>query len=530
MGEGYIIVVLLCMAGCLFLFHSCTADDSIRLHRDMMLKEVDNLILNYDVLIEREKDKLDSLKEAVSRTSGEKKVELYDDIFGKYLFMNNDSAIAYAKKMIEASYDTVSRVRGNYNLARANLCRGHETDAYAILRKTFPDTSNIKVKPYYYGLMVFRKELLGENPINWHVRFRKILPSGSVERLFSDAYVVGFTNNPGKGIALLEKHKDMFEKVPEQKAKGDYLEAEMLLQEADTVGALGKYAESAIYHLRHVTHDYRALGKLAYLLGTINENSRAYDYISFASGRVSAAKVAGEITLMNTIMLDVVKMYEDKQKRMQKRKNMMLCCISVLTVILAVCIVWLVKSRRRIKADMAIQKEQNENLSLANQRLEYSDKIKMAYLLQYMNQCSINIDNLERFKSKIKTAIRSQGLKGAESVIVKDDFQDESKKFYAEFDKLFIDLFPDFVDRLNMLLRPECAVSISKDGGMTGELRTMALIALGITDSNKIAAFLRKSVSTVYNYRVKMRNASCGERNVFEDEVADICRQRQIFN
>ena len=65
---------------------------------------------------------------------------------------------------------------------------------------------------------------------------------------------------------------------------------------------------------------------------------------------------------------------------------------------------------------------------------------------------------------------------------------------------------------------------------MTGELRTMALIALGITDSNKIAAFLRKSVSTVYNYRVKMRNASCGERNVFEDEVADICRQRQIFN
>lgn len=45
LGERYIIVVLLCMAGCLFLFHSCTADDSIRLHRDMMLKEVDNLIL-----------------------------------------------------------------------------------------------------------------------------------------------------------------------------------------------------------------------------------------------------------------------------------------------------------------------------------------------------------------------------------------------------------------------------------------------------------------------------------------------------
>ncbi|HNY23932.1 MAG TPA: hypothetical protein PKM89_04130, partial [Bacteroidales bacterium] len=54
------------------------------------------------------------------------------------------------------------------------------------------------------------------------------------------------------------------------------------------------------------------------------------------------------------------------------------------------------------------------------------------------------------------------------------------------------------------------------------ELRIFALIRLGITDSVKIAEFLRFSVSTVYNYRVKFRNAAITGRDNFEEEVMKI--------
>jgi DNA-binding CsgD family transcriptional regulator len=53
-------------------------------------------------------------------------------------------------------------------------------------------------------------------------------------------------------------------------------------------------------------------------------------------------------------------------------------------------------------------------------------------------------------------------------------------------------------------------------------LRIYALIRLGITDSVKIAQFLRYSVTTIYNYRTRIRNKAIGEREEFEDKVMKI--------
>ena len=57
---------------------------------------------------------------------------------------------------------------------------------------------------------------------------------------------------------------------------------------------------------------------------------------------------------------------------------------------------------------------------------------------------------------------------------------------------------------------------------MNTELRILALIRLGVTDSVKMAHFLRTSLSTVYNYRSKLRNAALSEQPAFEEQVARI--------
>ena len=56
------------------------------------------------------------------------------------------------------------------------------------------------------------------------------------------------------------------------------------------------------------------------------------------------------------------------------------------------------------------------------------------------------------------------------------------------------------------------------------ELRIFALIRLGITDSVKIAQFLRYSVTTIYNYRTRIRNRAVCARDDFENKVMNIAK------
>lgn len=98
----------------------------------------------------------------------------------------------------------------------------------------------------------------------------------------------------------------------------------------------------------------------------------------------------------------------------------------------------------------------------------------------------------------------------------------ELKEFYNSFDSTFLKLFPDFIDRFNDLLQPDKRLCVRPGELLTTELRVFALIRLGVRDSEQIASFLRRSLSTVYNYRVKMRNASRFPRQDFEEMVANI--------
>ena len=83
-------------------------------------------------------------------------------------------------------------------------------------------------------------------------------------------------------------------------------------------------------------------------------------------------------------------------------------------------------------------------------------------------------------------------------------------------------IYPNFVHELNMLISEECRFNEDNCKTLNTELRVFALIRLGITDSTKIAEFLRRSVSTIYNYRVKMRNSALCQRDQFEEKVKSI--------
>jgi hypothetical protein len=75
------------------------------------------------------------------------------------------------------------------------------------------------------------------------------------------------------------------------------------------------------------------------------------------------------------------------------------------------------------------------------------------------------------------------------------------------------------VEQFNSLLEEDKRIIPKQGKQLNTALRIFALIRLGITDSVKIAEFLRYSVNTIYNYRVKIRNSAINNRDDFEKQV-----------
>lgn len=90
----------------------------------------------------------------------------------------------------------------------------------------------------------------------------------------------------------------------------------------------------------------------------------------------------------------------------------------------------------------------------------------------------------------------------------------------SDFDDAFLELFPDFVMQIQTLLVPDAELRIKSNERLNTDLRVLALIYLGITDSKQIADILRYSLPTIYNSRTRMRNLAKEDRTNFEDKVA----------
>lgn len=176
-------------------------------------------------------------------------------------------------------------------------------------------------------------------------------------------------------------------------------------------------------------------------------------------------------------------------------------------------------------------KTSNDNLSEANNAIDEISELKEVYIGRYMDQCLVYIDKLDTYRKSIGKLLNSNRIDDLKKLLKSTSLvDDELKLFYEQFDNTFLSLFPSFVEDFNKLLLPEEAIIPKKEGSLNTELRIFALIRLGISDSDSIAKFLRYSLTTIYNYRTKVRNKSLGDRNKLEAEVLKIGRSRHGMN
>lgn len=295
-------------------------------------------------------------------------------------------------------------------------------------------------------------------------------------------------------------------------------------------------AQSAIADIKGVVKENNSLRALSELLYEEGALDRANKYMkkSMADASFYNARLRN---VQASKMLPVIDYAYQLEKEMQRRKlQIFLGVISILSLFLIVAVgyvIWqlkkLAKARREVvHANRELQKlnadlvEANRRQKQTNDSLTEANCIKEEYIGRFLGQCSAYIDKLETYRRMLNKKAASGKVEELYKTLKSSQFiEDELKEFYHSFDNSFLSIFPDFVECFNRLL-PEGEQIVPKQGErLTTELRIFALIRLGITDSAKIASFLRYSITTIYTYRSKLKNKSLYRDNL-EEQVMKI--------
>ncbi len=160
-----------------------------------------------------------------------------------------------------------------------------------------------------------------------------------------------------------------------------------------------------------------------------------------------------------------------------------------------------------------------ESRRVSHQLAEFSNA-KEEYIANLFAICSTYISKHESFRKDIYRMIMAKRNEEVFELVKSHEYSHrEIKELYQNFDRIFLEIYPDFVKDYNTLLRPEEQIKLKSGELLNTELRIYALVRLGMTDSVKIAQFLHCSSQTVYNTRQRARNKAIVDRASFTDCV-----------
>jgi hypothetical protein len=208
----------------------------------------------------------------------------------------------------------------------------------------------------------------------------------------------------------------------------------------------------------------------------------------------------------------------------QRNQNLSVCVALVVLSLLLVAwgglLYYSRRQNRRLKEARQQLTVANSQVKKQNAKLSEANLIKDNYVFKYMDLSLKYIEKMEQMRHDIRHDLKDKPLDAVvKSLRSPSDIYAEYKNYYQVFDETFLGIFPEFREKVNDLLREECRFPIAEGKSLSTELRILAVIRLGITESGKIATFLKCAPATIYTYRTKMRNAALCNKDEFENKV-----------
>uniref|UniRef100_UPI0025BA4893 DUF6377 domain-containing protein n=1 Tax=Marinilabilia sp. TaxID=2021252 RepID=UPI0025BA4893 len=297
------------------------------------------------------------------------------------------------------------------------------------------------------------------------------------------------------------------------------------------------YALSAINAIRKATKDNSSIHHLAGLEYERGNIERAFRYAQVALNDALFCNVQFRTYYLTQFFTFINANYKEKIDNQRSQLLLYLFLISMLSLFLIAAVIYVYKqkdkvSRIRSELDEMNQElirlnndisKKNNQLNERNTLLQDANQIKEEYIAHFFDLCSSYINKLEDYRKSLnKKAVNGEHEKLFKMLKSTSIIETEVEELYSNFDTIFLNLYPTFVDEFYALLTDEEKPEPRPGEKLNTELRIFALIRLGITDSVKIASFLRYSLSTIYNYRTRARNRAAVPREKFEEMVMKI--------
>lgn len=295
--------------------------------------------------------------------------------------------------------------------------------------------------------------------------------------------------------------------------------------------------QSAICDVKCAINDQASLWILAEILSKEKDVERSYKYINFSWKANKEFCTRIRSWQISPVLGTIDHNYQAELKKANHRLIFAIICVSLLVIALALLTFYVNKqksylsnARNELKKTNTQLEELNNKLSstngmlkASNDKLNESNGVKEEYIGQFLGACSHYIYKLDKMRLNVNKMVKNKQYNELYSMTKSSEVKEqELEELYANFDKVFLNLFPNFVEDLNGLLKEECQIHLSSPNKLSAIVRVFALIRLGIDDSTKIAEFLHYAVNTIYNYRAKLRNGAINDRNEFEKKVREL--------
>ena len=507
------------------------------------LQTLDSVLARKSEFADAKRVQLDSLQHQATMAAGiEARFNAYNDLFNGYRSYSMDTALIYARKAIEVAEESRSdsllwyarlleaeglKGIGEYNRALSILdaVPGKWRDRYH--QKLLNRYCSI-----YYSLSERRNR--DENEVSAY---------GKLVMDYRDSLMISNSNDsPDYWLNKAERCR----------SGNDFtgclvaLDSLGLIDTDNTIetgvvayimgsayAALGNYeaakywlAVSATADISGAVRKYESLQELANILSMEGDYERAYNYITCAITDIRQSNARSRMNRIAEYLPIITQAYTEQQRRTNQSQTLIIVLVSMLAGCLIVLLLVLDRKNRRIATERAVLESKNSELvrlqtelSAVNRHLEESAKVKEEYVGYLFNLCLEYIDANEHYRSAILLKLRTGKPSEVENMLNRAQDAEYLQSFFRKFDSVFLDIFPDFIERMNSLMSDGYRMEPREGELLSPELRIYALVRLGITDSTKIANFLHYSNQTVYNYRHRVRTHAGMDRQQFVDAV-----------
>lgn len=507
-----------------------------------LLEELDDAIAHKDKFQQQRQHLADSLRHAADVSLGQQRIGFLKALHFNYENFHADStlhALALLKQTPEYASDTTLQHYVFLSEARAYGVKGLYSTAFDMLNSFDPKYSDNEERLLYHNTRYavtgwfadFAAEYSPELSRNLYTAMAPINdtlyalePSPLNRRIIrTNKYLI-----EGQYQASVDSLLQVLEEVP--------VGSRIFLYSglAQAYGKLNRRDEetrylvlTAINDIRKGNREYMALPLLALRTYEMGQVSRAYNYLICSLDDANACKASLRTIESSAIFPIIDRAQKENEQRLSSFHLTLTIALLILSLLLVGGLLVLWRQHKKLNKTRQLLAQANNDLKVSNLQLQNfnselitSDKTKEEYIMKYLSRSRRYLGSLESFQRQMYKLIQAHQLEELARQLKSTQLvNDEQAHFYHDFDDAFLKLYPHFTERFNALLRPDAQIIPKKGELLTTELRIFALIRLGETDSAQIAKFLNYSLTTIYNYRSRVRNNAIVDKDMFEEMV-----------